>query len=1077
MRRLILIFLVLFWAGAASAAEQPQYGPEPDWVVHSDPPPADPDADGPLRALLSDLQVSFEGGTAHTYAHVAMKVLTPQGLQAAGNLAFSWRPDTETLTLHYVRILRGGEAIDVLGKGEDIVVARREENLELAMLDGVLTASLQPRGLRVGDVIEFAVTTDRRDPVMQGKVDQFTSNMLSGPTERLVLRGRWPSGRAIRWRTTEGLAEPKITKHGGITELLIEMDDPDPVKIPESAPPRFSNVGSLELTEFASWREISALLAEPYAEASALTADSQLRAEIEKIRAASSDPKTRALMALRLVQDKVRYVFLGMEGGFIPASADETWTRRFGDCKGKSALLVAILHELGIEAEAASASLQNSDGLDKRLPMIEAFDHVIVRAVIGGKTYWLDGARSGDRDLDQQPAAAYRWALPIRAGGADLERMPEVRLGRPQVTASLHIDATAGLSAPAPTHGEQTFTGDTAQVIKGTLENLTAKDRTLFLKRYWKNSYDFIEAEDVSWTYDDPTGTVTLSMDGAAEMEWNGGWYELDGASLGWKDKTEREPGPHEDAPFAINHPVYQEYAETILLPQAGRGFSLVGDADIDKTIAAWRFIRKATLRDGVVTMKASFQSLKSELPAKEFKDSVKPIGDLYGDNIHIQVPANYKVTDADLSAVADGAPKTAEDHLRRGEMLLWRGDGKGALADFEEAARLDPASAEAIAYRGIARLAAEDPEGAAADIEKAIEMDDRNAFGYAGRGAVLVSKQEYRGAIDAYSRALSIDPRYTFARLERARAYLNLADYASAMADVAEALRQNSDDLYARSLRYQVLAAQNKPEEALATADETVAMAPTYPQAYVDRGFALLMLGRRNDAQKAFGQAYGLEPSAIALIGRAQTYRYDDQAKAIADLDEAATLDPESDRPLLMKAGILQMHEDYEGALATLNKLLSSDPENLEALDLRSDVLTSLLRFDQALADADKLLEADPDNAIYLNNRCWLRAVSNTDLDAGLADCDAAVNQGTEDFAIFDSRGWIRLRRGEWDAALADFDEALEINPVNASSLYGRGLVLLHKGRKTEARQELAGAHAQDPEIEARFAAYGIKP
>lgn len=55
--------------------------------------------------------------------------------------------------------------------------------------------------------------------------------------------------------------------------------------------------------------------------------------------------------ALDLVQQQVRYVYVGLGGGtYLPASADETWNRRYGDCKGKTALLLALLGELGIAA-------------------------------------------------------------------------------------------------------------------------------------------------------------------------------------------------------------------------------------------------------------------------------------------------------------------------------------------------------------------------------------------------------------------------------------------------------------------------------------------------------------------------------------------------------------------------------------------------------------------------------------------------------------------------------------------------------------------------------------------------------
>ena len=47
---------------------------------------------------------------------------------------------------------------------------------------------------------------------------------------------------------------------------------------------------------------------------------STLRTEIAKIKAASGDPEVEANLALRLVQDQVRYEFVGMNnGGYDPA--------------------------------------------------------------------------------------------------------------------------------------------------------------------------------------------------------------------------------------------------------------------------------------------------------------------------------------------------------------------------------------------------------------------------------------------------------------------------------------------------------------------------------------------------------------------------------------------------------------------------------------------------------------------------------------------------------------------------------------------------------------------------------------
>lgn len=150
-----------------------------------------------------------------------------------------------------------------------------------------------------------------------------------------------------------------------------------------------------------------------------------MRAEIDAIAAKTQDPKQRAFEALRLVEDKTRYFFIGIgDGGYVPAPADQTWARKFGDCKGKTALLLAILKELKVDAEPALVSLGGGDGMNERLPSLAAFNHVIVRTVIDGKTYWLDGTRTGDRSgLDALKPPPHRWALPVRAAGSDLEQI------------------------------------------------------------------------------------------------------------------------------------------------------------------------------------------------------------------------------------------------------------------------------------------------------------------------------------------------------------------------------------------------------------------------------------------------------------------------------------------------------------------------------------------------------------------------------------------------------------------------------------------------------------------------------
>ena len=72
-----------------------------------------------------------------------------------------------------------------------------------------------------------------------------------------------------------------------------------------------------------------------------------------------------------------------------------------------------MLRAFGIEAEPVVVQSSLGDMIADRLPMIELFDHVLVRAHISGKDYWLDGTRTGDTSLDAIEVPNFGWGLPL----------------------------------------------------------------------------------------------------------------------------------------------------------------------------------------------------------------------------------------------------------------------------------------------------------------------------------------------------------------------------------------------------------------------------------------------------------------------------------------------------------------------------------------------------------------------------------------------------------------------------------------------------------------------------------------
>jgi transglutaminase-like putative cysteine protease len=645
MLRTIATVGLLCFAPAAWASDQPQYEPAPAWVKPFEIPKPDASgAGGTTRVLLEDSQDKFVPDGLDSYWERAERIETPQGLSTMGNIAFDWNPDTETLLIHRVRIIRGDKVIDLLAGGQKFIVLRRENRLEEAMLDGTLTAALQPEGLRVGDILDIGIGYRSRDPLQRGREDRILT-LPPSPTDVFAIREIWPAGETPHWRITEGFDQPKVTTTPEGTELTVTMNNALRPRAPRQAPSRYSHPGLFEFSEVGNWSDVSRLMAPYYDKASTLKPDSPLHDEVAKIKAASKDPKVQAAMALRLVEDQVRYLFLGMNnGGLIPVAADANWSRRFGDCKGKTALLLALLRELGIKAEPALVDTTSGDDLDVRPPMVTAFDHVMVRAEIGGKVYWMDGTRSGDRALDELPVPNYHWALPVRTAGATLEKLSPAPYERPEEVTHLRLDASAGLDVPAPAHAEYVMRGDTAVAFDEKLADMDADEADSYLRDYWRKEYDWIDITKVDAVYDEKTGEERVTMDGTARMPWKGDGgtlgrhYEADGAVLGWKPNYHRDPGPGHDAPFSSRYPYFAKMSETIVLPDDGKGFTIEGD-EVDRKIGAWEFKRTAKITGNTFTMEAATRTIKPEFPADDVKTVSNDLRAMSDQTVYLRAP------------------------------------------------------------------------------------------------------------------------------------------------------------------------------------------------------------------------------------------------------------------------------------------------------------------------------------------------------------------------------------------------------------------------------------------------------
>ncbi|MEP6868807.1 MAG: DUF3857 domain-containing protein [Novosphingobium sp.] len=550
------------------------------------------------------------------YLGYRVKILHSNALQL-GNVSITWNPASGAPTVHIIKIYRGGESIDVLGK-VSFEILRREDQLDAAKLDGFLTAVLRVPDLRVGDELEVGLTTRVNDPTL-GKDSAGLLMLVPNPSPGRYRFGlSWVAGQQPNIKITPDIAP--IAKNGERT-LEFRFDNPTTLVAPNKAPGRFQWQRIVEYSDFPEWTAISQRFAALYAKAARLNDGSPLKQEAGRIAAAHASPFDRASAALKLVQQDVRYVYVGLNNGNLtPATADETWARRYGDCKGKTALLLALLAELGIEGEPVLVnSAGNDDGLDERLPSPRMFDHVFVRARINGAIYYLDGTLPPVVPPGKSPVFPVRWILPLTNGGNSIEHLEWSPPKNPDEIKLFEIDATKGFTEPAHITSTSIVRGIPGLQQQIQFSGLAPGELLNGARQNWIGD-TWQTIDNVQWRFDQRAQASVLTISGTGKIDWDDDGdgarsLALPGGGFSPPERRVRAADQNQSMPF-YNKPEFSCYVTTVRLPATTRSKQWSSKPEYDAHIFGQNYYRAFDLRAGTIRMIRGFRVEQQEIDA-----------------------------------------------------------------------------------------------------------------------------------------------------------------------------------------------------------------------------------------------------------------------------------------------------------------------------------------------------------------------------------------------------------------------------------------------------------------------------
>ena len=236
------------------------------------------------------------------------------------------------------------------------------------------------------------------------------------------------------------------------------------------------------------------------------------------------------------------------------------------------------------------------------------------------------------------------------------------------------------------------------------------------------------------------------------------------------------------------------------------------------------------------------------------------------------------------------------------------------------------------------------------------------------------------------------------------------------------------------------------EPAHTLRDLDAFLALYPDHAEALARRSQALLMLGKRNDAEESLKRAEAIDPHTPGVaLNRALLQEADgDYAAAVASMDVYLQAMPTDHLALARRSHLNRQLGRYEAALADAQTCVSMQPDDPESHFAHALAYVTLEQGTEALAACDRALQLKPNFLPALRLKI--------DLQADLGRLEQAQHLLAQLEAKEPDAPHTKLLRARLATEHGDFAQALEWiarylddYPDEPYGYYRRGMIYFH--------------------------------
>lgn len=344
--------------------------------------------DAGVYVLLDERRVTFDGqGRRTIQERMVYKIVKASSVEAWSVVERLWSPWYEQKPSMRARVITQ-DGLEHMLDPATIDDAPAVDVYEDVFSDQRVSQAPLP-AVAAGAIIEEEIVTREDKPLYSGGVVEPFAFGKGVPvlTARLVIEA--PAAIPIRYAVRLlSNVEPKREESDGAVRITFEAGPLDAIKMrPAYLPPDAPRWPEVLYATGKSWKDIAASYSELVNEQ--INA-SDITKTVTQVIAGAKERHQILDRLLAYINTEIRYT--GVEFGdasLVPRAPAETLQRKYGDCKDKATLLVAMLRDAGFTAEIALLRAGPSTDVTPDLPGVGMFNHAIV-FVPGQTPVWID---------------------------------------------------------------------------------------------------------------------------------------------------------------------------------------------------------------------------------------------------------------------------------------------------------------------------------------------------------------------------------------------------------------------------------------------------------------------------------------------------------------------------------------------------------------------------------------------------------------------------------------------------------------------------------------------------------------